>query len=233
MRHFLESLRLFRTQSSLIPYLWKPICLAFCLYVGLVIAAASAVGGIFGAQIQESVFRPLTTLAGAALVVVVAVFLGGPILTGLATLVSSWHWDGLGRKVEAIKGVTVDGEGLKPSQLALDIALRLMFGLAGLVFIIVFTFTGLWWASSLVAGFLALMDYTAGACQRRSRIFPASAIFVLGRKGALQLWLVCSASALVPLLFVLLHPVLAGAGTLLILGGDRASDRVKGSEEAL
>lgn len=227
MKHFLESLRLFRTQRSLIPYLWKPIALAFCLYVALVFAAALSVGGIFGAQIQESVFRPLTTLAGAALVVVVAVFLGGPILTGLATLVSSWHWDGLGRKIEGIKGTTPEGPGLKPSQLALDISLRLMFGLTGLVFIILFTFTGLWWASALVAGLLALMDYTAGACQRRDKIFPASAFFAFGRKGALSLWLVCSVSALIPLLFVLLHPILAGAGTLLILSGDGAADRIK------
>jgi hypothetical protein len=85
-----------------------------------------------------------------------------------------------------------------------------------LFFIVILTFTPLIWVGWILSGILAFNDFTGVPYQRRGHIMPGTFFMALKQKGAWPLMAACVVLSALPFLMLLLHPVMACAGTLVV-----------------
>lgn len=208
----MSSFRLVFGQKTLRPYLWKPILLSAGVYVVSIFATTAILSAAFAAWLG-----PWGYLAG-VVALVAALFFSGPIFLALSSLISSFHWDPLGRRVEELCGPLPDFPGLTKGQMVVDTALRIAFAVVILAAAVVLAFTPLIWVGWILSGFLAFNDFTGVPYQRRGEIMPGTFFKAFKQKGALPLLLACIVLSALPFLMLILHPVMACAGTLVVSG---------------
>lgn len=225
MQTLLSSFRLVVGRKDLRPYLWKPLIISLVVYIISVVLTTAVLTAAFAAWLG-----PWGYMAG-VVALIAALFFSGPIFLALSSVVSSFHWDPLGRKVEEICGLPKEFVGLTAGQMVIDTGLRILFALVMLGFIVVLSFTPLIWVGWILAGLLAFNDFTGVPYQRRGRIMPGTFFMAFKQKGAMPLFAACVVLSALPFLMLLLHPVMACAGTLVISGATapqaKALDRKK------
>ncbi len=207
-----RSFRLVFGQKSLRPYLWRPLAVSLAIYFLSVAITTVVLSAAFAAWLG-----PWGYMAGAA-ALIAALFFSGPIFLALSSLVSSFHWDPLGRKVEELCGAGTEFPGLTKGQMVVDTFLRIIAAVVIVVPAVIFAFTPLIWVGWILSGLLAFNDFTGVAYQRRGEIMPGTFFKALKQKGAFVLLLACIVLSALPVLMLLLHPVMACAGTLLVSG---------------
>lgn len=211
MQTLLSSFRLVFGRKDLRPYLWRPLAISFAAYVVSVVLTTILLTAVFTALLG-----PWGYMAG-VVGLIAALFFSGPIFLALSSIVSSFHWDPLGRKVEEICGLKSEFVGLTKGQMLVDTALRILFALSLLGFIILFAFIPpLIWVGWILAGILAFNDFTGVPFQRRGQIMPGTFFMAFRKKGALPLLGACILLSALPVLMLILHPVMACAGTMVI-----------------
>lgn len=215
MKQIARALRLFGRQKEIRHYLWRPLAISLAVFMLAGVAASwlfagalSALAGSLGLPAQAGAAAGIFLSAAAFL------FLSGPIFVVVSSLISSFHWDPLGRKVESLTGGREDFPASPPAFFIKEIVLRGLFAVLVLGITVPLLFTPAAPAAALLAGLLAFSDFTGAAYQRRGVPFPQALVRALRSKGSASLWLSCAAASLLPLLFVFLHPLFAAAGTL-------------------
>lgn len=221
-----SSLKLVLGRKDLRPYLWKPLFISAAAFIISVLATTAILTVAFSAWLG-----PWGYMAG-VVAFVAAILFSGPIFLALSSIVSSFHWDPLGRKVEEICGLPSEFVGLTKGQFMVDTALRIAFAVFMLVFIVVLTFTPLIWVGWILSGILAFNDFTGVPYQRRGHIMPGTFFMAFKKKGALPLLGACIVLSALPFVMLLLHPVMACAGTLIVSEANIPAEQLPRGQKA-
>lgn len=216
MRHILEALRLFGQHRRLRRYAWQPLLGALLLWIALFAAGLWWVEGEVAALIHAR-NRIADLLVGAGYAVV-WYFVGTAVFLALAAILGSFAWDRLTGEVERL----IAGEAAPEPSIALrtaDAAVRIVFTLGmavlGLCCNVVPVVGGV-----LVAGVVGLFDFTASAYLRRGVSLFGQFGRVFRLPGWFEFLVVSGVLSLVPVVNVLLLPVMAAAGAIMVIRGE-------------
>jgi uncharacterized protein involved in cysteine biosynthesis len=173
-------------------------------------AFLSSVAAAFGVQ------PPFAWAAAGILLLVLWVFVSGPVFVGLASVASAVVWENLSLRAEGLVRSDPPRHRLSFGQLALDLILRGAVTVFLCLVVLVLGWFGLGLVALAIGGWLGLSDFTAPAFARRGLVYPRQPFAALRCRGSAGFWLLAGLTSLVPVLNVLLLPVWIVAGTLMV-----------------
>jgi uncharacterized protein involved in cysteine biosynthesis len=217
MPWFFRALRLVTREKSLWGYIAAPLAAAMAAYLILLVggyfffaALLNWVAAALGIQ------PPFAWAAAGVLVLVLWIFVSGPVFVGLASVASAVVWEKLSLRAEALVYSDPPCQKLRLGQVALDLVLRGTVTVFLSLVVLVLGWFGLGLVALLIGGWLGLSDFTAPALARRGLYFPRQPFAALRCRGWSGFWLTAGLSSLLPVLNVLLLPVWVVAGTLMV-----------------
>ncbi len=216
MRHFADGLRLVLRDRTLWPFIWKPLLWTLVAFLFVVVAGWFILVPWVTSLVQSWGFAgSVGIVGGSALYIVLWFFVSGPVFLALAGLLSSLLWDRLGSEVEIREFGRSATEQISRLELVSDTIFRGLFS----VFVAVCTLAFGWMCFGIfavvLAAWLGLLDYSAGAFIRRGVIYPTQNISVWSCPGWFSFSLISGLITLIPFVNVMLVPVLVAGGTLL------------------
>lgn len=214
-------------------FVWKPLAQAVAIYLILVVAGLFVVPW-FSQKIAQSfsLVQPGFLQSAVPFLSLIAYvlfvwFFSGVLLITATTMLSAMGWDKLSQEVELQAGVTPPRPKVPISVIALDASIRFGFAFLFLFFSLVLGWVCFGIAGVLLAGWLALHDFSAPACLRRGEPAWKQTKSLLAKKQWFGFVIGAGIITLIPVVNVLaLAPLVAG-GTLLRIQDD---PRIDGNE---
>ncbi|MCW5938551.1 MAG: hypothetical protein KF884_06620 [Fimbriimonadaceae bacterium] len=217
MPWFFRALRLVTREKSLWGYIAAPLAAAMTAYLALLIGGYFLFAALLNwAASSLGIQPPVAWAAAGVLVLVLWIFVSGPVFVGLASVASAVVWEKLSSKAEGLVYSDPPSHRLRLGQVVLDLVLRGMVTVFLSLVVLVLGWFGLGLVALLIGGWLGLSDFTAPAYARRGLHFPRQPFAALRCRGSAGFWLMAGLSSLLPVLNVLLLPVWVVAGTLMV-----------------
>jgi uncharacterized protein involved in cysteine biosynthesis len=221
MAWFFKALRLVVSERSLWGYIVGPLSVALAAYAAVLVAGYTFFAALLGwAAARWGVQPPFAWAAAGVVVLVLWVFVSGPVFIGLASVSSALVWDKLSLQAEGLVRADPPQIRLRFGQVAADLALRGTATVVLAMAVMLFGWFGLGLFALAVGGWMGLSDFTAPALARRGAVFPRQPLLALRLKGWPGFWLLAGLSSLVPFVNVVLLPVWIVAGTLMVAASD-------------
>ncbi|MFZ4507793.1 MAG: EI24 domain-containing protein [Fimbriimonas sp.] len=213
----LVAFRVFRRRPELWGYVWRPMLWSLAILAALLVASfAFLVPWLSGLVAGPAV---LAGVASFSIILLVWVFVGGPVFVTVAITASAMMWDSLSREVEA--SVSGHVANRPPGRVAGFVDTLLRFALAGSMAVVglVLSFFVPVVVPILIGAFLGLHDFTAPSFGRRGVLIGQQLRLAWRLPGALSFGIACGVIGVVPVLNLLMLPILVAAGTILLNRG--------------
>lgn len=217
MQHILSGARLLLRNRSLWGYVAKPFLHTALVFVGVLIGSYFLFSPFIARLMEWFGLPPDQSTVLSAIVFAVLFFLiSGVLFVALAGMLSSLMWEKLSFEVEELAlGTAPAGTLDKKAQLS-DSMSRLAFSLfLAVLGVCCGSFSG-GILAVLIAGYLALHDYTAPAFFRRGVLFPQQRSLVFKLRDCWTFALGAGLISLFPFVNVLFMPALVAGGTLMV-----------------
>lgn len=231
MRYVMQGASLVFGRNRLWPFVWKPMLVGGLIYFLMVAIGFATVPNLFVNLMRQTGLDQIlpgddalvARTIGAIAYGVVLWFASGVLFLTFTTIASAFLWEKLSIEVERERGV-LDPVTFKHSvaTVVLDGGLRFVLALAITILGILVGWACFGIIGILMAGWVAMHDYTCPAMMRRGKPLWKQMPLMPRQKGWFGFQVSCGLVTIVPLLNVLMLPAMVAGGTIMVSETEKA-----------